>query len=92
MAQKIKENQAKKFSQPVMTSTKKQTGNQDKSFGQIDPINTGFTLNKSNTLSQTVTFREPESTLIDSGLNLSKISNIVTTETIQKLGIVLKYL
>lgn len=96
LAQKIqqaKQNKQQQQQQPVMTSTKKLS--QDKSFGQIiDPIqlNTGYTINNNtksnnNTLSQnTVTFREPESTLIDSGLNLSKISNVVTTETIQKLA------
>jgi hypothetical protein len=101
LAQKIQQakqnkQQQQQQQQPVMTSTKKLS--QDKSFGQIiDPIqlNTGYTINttnnntksNNNTLSQnTVTFREPESTLIDSGLNLSKISNVVTTETIQKLA------
>ncbi len=97
LAQKIQQAKQNKQQQqqPVMTSTKKLS--QDKSFGQIiDPIqlNTGYTINtnnntksNNNTLSQnTVTFREPESTLIDSGLNLSKISNVVTTETIQKLA------
>lgn len=72
-----------------MTSTKRQIGtlSPDKSFGQVDAITTGYTLNKSNTFSQTVTFREPESTLIDSGLNMSRISNnAVSTEALQKLA------
>jgi len=91
LAQKIQEakqqKQRKQYQQPAMTSTKN-LSSPDKSFGQV-LIDTGYTVqhNRSNnTLSQnTVTFREPESTLIDSGLNLSKISNLVTTETIQKL-------
>ena len=85
---KTKETKSKKTNQPVMTSTKKHIGrlSPEKSFGQMDLINTGLTINKSNTFSQTVTFREPESTLIDSGLNESRSSNVVTTEAIQKLA------
>ncbi len=45
LAQRIKEN-AMKTNQPVMTSTKKllSSANQDKSFGQVEPLNTGYTV------------------------------------------------